>query len=308
MFLLSVGTTKFEGLVRTADALLPHDGLFQIADGKYLPRNHPYVRFTRNLRRLISEADFVICHAGTGVLFQCLQLNKKVICVPNLERSDKHQLEIAEELERRGMIILVKQHACLKDAIECLADFEPKKFDIPPFQTTKFCRLADINDNQSVAILASGGGHIEEARILANSLISYKENLSIDFYIPFDSKLKGCGIHDSFTVHFRPYSAKYRSLVDHIEFVQSAIFTVISSLSARIPRWPNHVISVGTADTAILFARLGSRGARKIVLESRARVYSLSHTVKVLRLFDTMLFKQWETSRLNAPSVGVLFD
>jgi len=308
MFLLSVGTTKFDGLVRAADDLIVPGGLFQIADGEYIPRNHEYVRFTEDFHKFIDRADFVISHAGVGVLCESLQRNKKVICIPNLERSDKHQLEIAEELSRRGMILLVRQPEYLTDAVECIAEFSPKKFDIPRFQIDKFCEKTGIRDNQVVAILTSGGGHLEEARILANLLASHKSNLSIDFYIPFDTEIKTCNIHDSFTVHFRPYSAKYRGFIGYVKFILSAISTFLSSITARIARRPDHVVSIGTADTAILFGRLGWAGAKRIVLESRARVYSVSYTVKILRMFNSMLFKQWETSKLDAPTLGVLFD
>jgi UDP-N-acetylglucosamine transferase subunit ALG13 len=182
MYLVSVGTTKFDGLVEAAD----------------------------NLCELMDRADFVIAHAGIGVLFESLQLRKKVICVPNMERSDKHQIEIAEELNRRGLILLVKLTGDLKEAVDRLAEFSPKKFDIPQFQAEDFCKLADVHDNQVVAILSSGGRHLEEARILADLLISYNSSLSIDFYISFKTKVDLAKIHRSFTVHFRPYTAKYR--------------------------------------------------------------------------------------------------
>ena len=98
MYLVSVGTTKFDGLVEAADNLTLPGGLFQIADGEYVPKNHDYLRYTDNFGELIDRADFVIAHAGVGVLFESLQRDKKVVCAPNMERSDKHQIEIAEEL------------------------------------------------------------------------------------------------------------------------------------------------------------------------------------------------------------------
>ena len=308
MFLVSVGTTKFDGLVEAADNLILPGGLFQIADGEYIPKNHDYLRFTDNMGDLMDRADFIISHAGVGTLFESLQRDKKLICVPNMERSDKHQIEIAEELNRRGLILLVKHTEDLKDAVEHLAEFSPKKFDIPRFQADNFCNLADIRDNQVVAILASGGGHLEEARILADLLISYNSSLSIDFYVPFNTKIETSNIYDSFTVHFHPYSAKYRGFLGWIRFGLSAISTLFSSLTANIPRRPDHVISVGTADTTILFARLGWLGAKRVILESRARVQGISYTVRVLSFFKSEAFKQWKTSMGDAPAMGVLYD
>ncbi len=308
MYLVSVGTTKFDGLIEAADALSIPGGLFQIAAGDYIPKNHEYFRFTDNLGELMDKADFIISHAGVGVLFESLKRGKKVICVPNLERSDKHQIEIAEELEKRGLILLVTRPEDLGGASKNVSEFRPKPFDIPRFRTQDFCKIAGIHDGQVVAILASGGGHLEEARILAGYLVSENTNLSIDFYIPFETRIKNDDFRDSRTVHFRPYTAKYRGILGWGKFFLSTFLTFYSSLAAKIPRRPDHVISVGTADTAILFARLGWMGANRIILESRARVGSVSYTLRVLRLFRSQIFKQWETSKADVPSVGVLYE
>jgi beta-1,4-N-acetylglucosaminyltransferase len=308
MYLVSVGTTKFDGLVEAADNLPLPGGLIQIADGDYVPKNHEYLRFTDTLGELMDRADFIISHAGVGVLFESLLRNKKVICAPNLDRSDKHQIEIADELSKRGLILLLNHTGDLRNAIEHLDEFRPKAFNLPKFQAKKFCSLADISDNQVVAIMASGGGHLEEARILANTLTAYNNGLSIDFYIPENTKIETNDINNSFTVHFHPYNAKYRGFLGWIRFSLSAALTLFNSLTVKIPRRPDHVISVGTADTAILFARLGWLGAKRTVLESRARVRSVSYSVKVLRIFKSMIFKQWESSMLDAPAIGILYE
>lgn len=308
MYLASVGTTRFDGLVKAVDDLLLSDGLLQIANGEYIPKNNKFIRFTDNLNDLIENADFVISHAGVGVLFESLEKGKKVICVPNMERSDKHQLEIAEELSKRGLVLLVKNLMDLKGAVENINFFNPKKFNIPKFEADTLCKLANIKDNDTIAILASGGGHLEEARLLADALISANPSLLIDFYIPFNTNIKLESLKDCFNVHFDPYNAKYRGFLGWFRFGQSATKTILTSLNAKIHRQPNHAISVGTADTAILFARLGWLGAKRIIIESRARVRSISYSVKVLRIFKAEIFKQWDTSILDAPVLGVLYN
>ena len=80
-------------MVEAADNLSLPRGLFQIADGEYIPKNHDYHRYTKNFGELIDRADFVIAHSGVGGLFESLQRGKKVICAPNMEQSDKHQIE-----------------------------------------------------------------------------------------------------------------------------------------------------------------------------------------------------------------------
>jgi beta-1,4-N-acetylglucosaminyltransferase len=44
------------------------------------------------------SADVVIAHAGAGTIYQLLDMRKKSIIVPNLDPSDKHQLDIADFL------------------------------------------------------------------------------------------------------------------------------------------------------------------------------------------------------------------
>lgn len=307
MFLVSVGTTKFDGLVKKIDNLGLSEGLLQIANGEYIPQNLKFIRFTDRLEELIDQADYVIAHAGAGVLFESLRMGKKVICVPNMERSDKHQIEIAEELSKRGLVLLVKNIDDLKISIDNIGTFNPKKFNIQSFDAYLFCKLSNIKDNDTIAILASSGGHLEEARLLATALISANPTLLIDFYIPFNTHIHIDILKNSYNVHFAPYNAKYRDFLGWLRFLKSAINTIFTSLNANIPRQPTHAISIGTSDTAIIFACLGWRGASRIVIESRARVKSISYSVKILRLFKSKIFRQWDTSILNAPAIGVLY-
>jgi UDP-N-acetylglucosamine--N-acetylmuramyl-(pentapeptide) pyrophosphoryl-undecaprenol N-acetylglucosamine transferase len=63
----------------------------------------------RELERRLSEADVVISHAGVGSAMAALSAGKCPILVPRLavrgEHVDDHQVEIAVELERRGLAI-----------------------------------------------------------------------------------------------------------------------------------------------------------------------------------------------------------
>ena len=104
---VTVGTTKFDGLIEYIDNNFDskkYEVFFQIADGKYIPKNFPYVRFVSNIKNFFLKCDIVITHAGAGSIYELLELNKKIIIVPNLERKDKHQLDIALFMEKKVML------------------------------------------------------------------------------------------------------------------------------------------------------------------------------------------------------------
>ncbi|HBH7894984.1 TPA: glycosyltransferase [Vibrio vulnificus] len=130
--LVTVGTTSFDTLVKACD-LIAEDKenvnfLCQIGNGTYIPKNGKYVRFTDDIESLYDQADLVICHAGAGTIYRLLELEKKVILVPNLERIDKHQSDISVYMERRGYLSVVWSINDLKNVFERQDNFNPISF------------------------------------------------------------------------------------------------------------------------------------------------------------------------------------
>jgi len=97
---VTVGTTTFDSLIEFLDNHLDTNDeiLFQIANGKYLPSNFKYIRFTNDIDTMYREYDYIITHAGAGTIYQLLDLQKRFIVVPNLDRVDGHQTDIAQFL------------------------------------------------------------------------------------------------------------------------------------------------------------------------------------------------------------------
>lgn len=98
--LVTVGTTTFDSLIKALDK--PTDEVeifFQIANGAYLPVHHPYQKFVPDLSSKYSNYDLIVTHAGAGSIYTMLDMNLKFVVVPNLERSDKHQLELSKFVE-----------------------------------------------------------------------------------------------------------------------------------------------------------------------------------------------------------------
>lgn len=107
MILVTVGTTTFDSLIKTVDEIARHIDeqiVCQIADGKYVPKNCEYFRYKPTLDNEFCSADLVVCHGGAGTLFKLLELNKKIISVPNLERKDKHQTDLINTLANENFI------------------------------------------------------------------------------------------------------------------------------------------------------------------------------------------------------------
>ena len=141
--LITVGTTKFNSLISYLDQNLSRvDGCkfkFQIANGTYIPVNYDYVRFSDNFIEWYKSADIVITHAGAGTIYKLLNMGKKILMVPNLERRDKHQVEIAEYLHIKGHALWCK---CYDEIIENLNNIHNLSF--LPFQAQKFSKFDEI--------------------------------------------------------------------------------------------------------------------------------------------------------------------
>ena len=103
-YLITVGTTSFDTLIKQIDQsrlLFDCDITLQIANGRYIPRNFNYFRFKKDILNVYSE-HIIVTHAGAGTAFSLLDKRRQFIAVPNLERQDKHQLELARYLDKNN--------------------------------------------------------------------------------------------------------------------------------------------------------------------------------------------------------------
>ena len=101
---LSVGTVfPFPRLVERLERVLPGDAevlLWQT--GETVP--------PAELRAAFRAADAVVTHSGAGAALEALDAGRRPLLVPRLKRHgehvDDHQLQIAAELERRGLAVV----------------------------------------------------------------------------------------------------------------------------------------------------------------------------------------------------------
>jgi UDP-N-acetylglucosamine--N-acetylmuramyl-(pentapeptide) pyrophosphoryl-undecaprenol N-acetylglucosamine transferase len=111
---ISVGTQEGYPFTRMLDAVVPllknfDEVLYQTGDldpsdwGINGRNSVPY----DELQQAIARSDVVISHAGVGAALTALRAGKHPILIPRLaahnEHVDDHQLQVARELERRGL-------------------------------------------------------------------------------------------------------------------------------------------------------------------------------------------------------------
>jgi beta-1,4-N-acetylglucosaminyltransferase len=140
--LVTVGTSPFDRLISMIDEKVSsktYDITCQISSGNYIPKHHQHFRFSDAFRLKIQQSDIIITHGGAGTVFQLLEMNKKIIVVPNLDRIDNHQLDLAEFIQSNNYGIICRDIDAIDDCITQCLNFAPKTY-----QKTTFFMADDI--------------------------------------------------------------------------------------------------------------------------------------------------------------------
>lgn len=145
MIFVTVGTTPFDSLIKYVDNLdIKKEFIFQISDdAKYLPKNHKYFNFTKDIEAYYKNAEVVITHAGAGSSYNLLEMGKKIIIVPNLERVDNHQLDITNYMKRENYAMTCTDLIKLEKMIN----------DIDKHQLTKYKKESFFKENEILEII-----------------------------------------------------------------------------------------------------------------------------------------------------------
>jgi UDP-N-acetylglucosamine--N-acetylmuramyl-(pentapeptide) pyrophosphoryl-undecaprenol N-acetylglucosamine transferase len=94
----------------------------------------------RELIDAMAEADVVVAHAGVGTALAALQVARCPILVPRRlahgEHVDDHQIQIADELDRRGLALSIDADALTLDDLVRAAGMRNERLpQDPPFST-----------------------------------------------------------------------------------------------------------------------------------------------------------------------------
>lgn len=137
--LVTVGTTAFDGLIEFLDTTYKWpNAIFQIGPGRYIPTRHKYSRFINNLESEYEKYDLILCHAGAGTIYNCLERGLKIVVVPNLERKDPHQIEIANYLKRKNYALVAKSFRDFDSVLQKVANYQPEPYSKDVFNAREF--------------------------------------------------------------------------------------------------------------------------------------------------------------------------
>jgi len=133
MIFVTVGTGRFEKLVKAADELskkIKEKVVIQKGNSIYSVKNAEYFEFTDKFEEYVKDARIIICHGGAGTIYDLLKKRKKIIALANLNRIDKHQKEILEKLSEEKYLIYCKDFNLAK-CLEKARKFKFKKYKKP---------------------------------------------------------------------------------------------------------------------------------------------------------------------------------
>lgn len=124
---ITVGTTPFDKLIQYCDEKLNTDEHIvkaQISNlATYTPSNFEYFAYTKKIKEHYEWADIVIAHAGSGTLFQLLELNKKAIFVPNNIHKDAHQNDLCRFVKENNYAFVLNDYNDLNKLLKHIEDY-----------------------------------------------------------------------------------------------------------------------------------------------------------------------------------------
>lgn len=161
---VTVGTTKFDALVRAVDdsavlKTLYHEGftslLAQIGHGKHVPTfvgetgiSCQSYRYKPTLQQDMARADLVISHAGAGSIMEALALGKALVVVVNSALMDNHQEELAEAMAQRNYLAATTP----EKLAQTLVDFDDSEHARTPYPAATPEAFAAIVDEEMCAV------------------------------------------------------------------------------------------------------------------------------------------------------------
>ncbi|MDR0307894.1 MAG: hypothetical protein LBI42_13800 [Chitinispirillales bacterium] len=136
--LVTVGAKKYDSLVEYIDSKSEFNDLsieFQIAKGKYIPKNNPYFTFTdsADFERKILEADAVITNAEAETIYKLLEMKKRFIIVPHFGKLKKHQVKIINFVWKSRYAFVANEFIQLKILLEIISDYNFSEYSKESF-------------------------------------------------------------------------------------------------------------------------------------------------------------------------------
>lgn len=142
MILVTLGTQdkSFDRLLKAVDKEIKNGNIkeeviVQAGYTKYESKNMKIFDYVseEDFKKYIDKCNLLITHSGVGTILNGIENGKKIIVVPRLskykEHHNDHQVEIAEEFEKEGYVIYLKDMRDLGNIIKKINKFNPRKLE-----------------------------------------------------------------------------------------------------------------------------------------------------------------------------------
>jgi len=132
MIFLTIGNGKFDPLVKEIDHLkrlnkIKEEVVIQLGHGTYKPKFCKWFTFESPLDKYYHKASLVISHGGPGTVFEVLRRKKKLIALPNRDRTDpNHQVEYLRAMAKETSALIYCDQVSLLES--CLEKAKTHKF------------------------------------------------------------------------------------------------------------------------------------------------------------------------------------
>ena len=149
--LITVGTTKFENLIKAIDnekfyEMIINNGftkiIIQKGYGEYIPQKYKQYEnkikiqiseILNNFENIIKSSELIVSHGGAGIILESLKNKRKVIVCVNDELMDNHQIELASSLHENGYVFYCKNLAYILEDSEKVISNSIKLKEYPEF-------------------------------------------------------------------------------------------------------------------------------------------------------------------------------
>ena len=141
MIFITVGSQKFQfnRLLRKIDDLIQNgviaEKVFaQVGYSDYIPRNFAYKQFLdrEEFAAMLTHADIVITHGGSGSIVGAVKNGKKTIAIPRKakykEHVDDHQMQIIEQFSKNNLICACEDCEKLEEALMTVRKTQYKSY------------------------------------------------------------------------------------------------------------------------------------------------------------------------------------
>lgn len=127
---VTVGTTPYNTLFQHLSVIHSNNWHFdcQTADASLTYPNLHCFDYTNDWQSHVDQADLIITHAGAGSVYKLLERQKKIIVIPNLERIDHHQLDLASYVAKNGYALVCDSLANIEQVITEAEQFKPAHY------------------------------------------------------------------------------------------------------------------------------------------------------------------------------------